>query len=84
MNVLLVEFFGVGFYLFTLGLFVFFLLGTVTILGVSLASLLLFAVILASLVSLYLLFIQAVVLKNWCEWCILSAVVNFLILFLVL
>lgn len=78
------EFFGIGFYLFALGLFVFSLLGTATILGIPLLSLLLFAVIPASLASLYLLVIQAVVLKKWCEWCILSAFVNFLILFLAL
>ena len=78
------EVFGIGFYLFTLGLFVFSLLGVTTILGISLLSLLLFAVVLASLASLYLLFIQAFILKQWCEWCVLSAFVNFLILFLVL
>ena len=78
------EVFGIGFYLFTLGLFVFSLLGVTTILGISLLYLLLFAVVLASLASLYLLFIQAFILKQWCEWCVLSAFVNFLILFLVL
>jgi len=78
------EVFGIGFYVFVLVLFVFSLLGTVAILGIPLASLLLFAVIPASLASLYLLFVQAVVLKKWCEWCILSAFVNFFILFLVL
>lgn len=39
---------------------------------------------LAFTASLYLLGIQAFVLKEWCEWCILSAAVNFLILFLTL
>jgi len=78
------ELLGIGFYLLALGLFVFSLLGGITILGIPLLSLLLFAAIPASLASLYLLFIQASILKEWCEWCILSAFVNFLILFLTL
>ena len=78
------EFFGVGFYLFALALFVISLLGNTMILGFPLLFLLLFAVIPASLVSLYLLFVQAFILREWCEWCILSAIINFLILFLAL
>jgi len=78
------EFLGVGFYLFALGLFVLSLLGTTMIVGIPLLSLLLFAAIPASLASLYLLLVQAFILKEWCEWCILSALVNFLILFLAL
>lgn len=77
------EAFGIGFYLFTLALFSLLQLGITIILGVSLLSLLLFAAILASLVSVYLLSIQAFILKKWCEWCTLSAAVNFFILFLV-
>ena len=78
------EVFGVGFYLFALSLFVFSLLGVTTIFEISLFSLLLFAAIPASIASLYLLWIQAVVLKTWCEWCVLSSLVNFLILFVAL
>ena len=78
------EFLGVGFYLFVLSSFVLSLFGITTILGIPLFSLLLLAVILASLASLYLLFVQAFILKEWCEWCVLSAFVNFLILFLLL
>jgi len=75
---------GIGFYLFVLVLFVLSLLGSTISLGLPLITLLLFAAIPASLASLYLLFVQAFILKEWCEWCILSAVVNFLILLLVL
>ena len=78
------EVFGNGFYLFVLALFVLSLLGNTMIFGVSLLSLLLFAAIPASLVSVYLLSIQVFILKQWCEWCILSALVNFLLLFLAL
>ncbi|MCH7828752.1 vitamin K epoxide reductase family protein [Patescibacteria group bacterium] len=78
------EVFGVGFYLFVLALFVLSQLGNTMGLGLPLLSLLLFAAISASLASLYLLFVQAFILKKWCEWCILSALVNFFILFLVL
>ena len=78
------EVFGIGFYLFALSLFVFSLLGVITIFEISLLSLLLLGVIPASIASAYLLWIQAAVLKTWCEWCILSASVNFLILFVVL
>ena len=78
------EVLGVGFYLFTLALFVLSQLGNTMLFGVPLLSLLLLAVILASLASLYLLFLQAFILKEWCEWCVLSAFVNFLILFFIL
>ena len=78
------EVFGIGFYFFALSLFVLSLLGVITIFEISLLSLLLLAAILASIASLYLLWIQAAVLKTWCEWCILSALVNFLILLVVL
>ena len=78
------EVFGIGFYLFALFLFVLSLLGNTMSLGLPLLSLLLFAAIPASLASLYLLSVQVFILKEWCEWCILSALVNFLILFFIL
>ena len=78
------EALGIGFYLFVIGLFTLFSLGVTTIFSIPLFSLVLFAAIPASLASIYLLVIQAAILKEWCEWCILSAVVNFLILVLAL
>lgn len=78
------EVFGIAFYVFVLGLFILSLLGTTIIFGVPLHSLLLFVAIPASLASLYLLLLQAAILKKWCEWCVLSSLVNFLILFLAL
>ncbi|MDA1337495.1 MAG: hypothetical protein O3C23_01895 [bacterium] len=78
-----IEALGIGFYLSLLGIFTLSTLGVIAIVGVPLSFVVLFIAIPASLASLYLLFIQAV-LKEWCEWCILSAVVNFLILALVL
>lgn len=78
------ELFGIGFYLSVLGLFGLSFLGTAEIFGFPLRSLLLFAAIPAVLASLYLLLIQATILKEWCEWCILSALVNFMILGLAL
>ena len=32
----------------------------------------------AAIFSLYLVFIQAFILKEWCEWCLASALINFL------
>lgn len=74
------EVFGIAFYLFCLLLFSLSFLGSSLLLGFSLVALLLAAATVASLASLYLLLIQAFVLKEWCEYCVLSALVNFLIL----
>jgi uncharacterized membrane protein len=74
------EVFGVGFYLFALLLSFISFFGLENLFGIPLLSLLLFAVIPAVLASLYLLLVQATILKEWCEWCILSAVVNFILL----
>ncbi|RJQ13447.1 vitamin K epoxide reductase family protein [Candidatus Parcubacteria bacterium] len=41
----------------------------------------LFIAIIAAIASSYLLVIQFSVLKNFCSWCIFSAVINYLILF---
>lgn len=76
------EAFGVGFYLLVLGSFALSLLGVDALGGFALLLLVLAAAIAASLASLYLMAIQAFVLKEWCEWCLLSALVNFLILLL--
>jgi len=78
------EVFGLAFYLFVIALFVLSLLGVSVIAGIPLLSLLLAGAIPAFLVSLYLLGVQAIILKGWCEWCLLSAFVNLLILFIVL
>lgn len=74
------EVLGIGFYLFCLSLFALSFLGITSFLGFSLNVLLFLGAIPASLASLYLLGIQAFVLKEWCEYCLLSALVNFLIL----
>lgn len=41
------------------------------------------AVTLAAITSLILIFIQAFVIKEWCEWCLGTAVINILIFILV-
>lgn len=71
------EVVGIGFYVLVLVLFFLSWLGVASILGIPLGALLLTLAIPASLTSLYLLGIQALVLKKWCDWCILSVLVNF-------
>src|SRR3989339_60505 len=43
------------------------------------SKLALFGVSFSFLFTLYLLFVQAFVLKKWCFWCLMSAVINILI-----
>lgn len=78
------EFLGAGFYISAFILFLLGFLGRETIAGFSPESILLILAVPASLASLYLLGIQAFVLKEWCEYCLLSALVNFLILLVLL
>ena len=52
----------------------------VSLFGVQLIYVLKLLSALAALGSVSLIFIQLVVLKEWCEYCLLSAVVNFLLL----
>lgn len=70
------EVVGIGFYILVLVLFFLSSLGIASIPGFSLGVLLLLLAIPASLTSLYLLGIQAFVLKKWCDYCILSVLVN--------
>ena len=74
------EILGIGFYLSCLFLFGLSFLGHTFLLGISLNTYLVLAAIPASLASLYLIGVQAFILKEWCEYCLLSAAVNFLIL----
>lgn len=71
------EVVGIGFYGLVLVLFFLSFLGIPAILNFPLGALLLTLAIPASLTSLYLLGIQAFVLKKWCDYCILSVFVNF-------
>ena len=34
------------------------------------------------LVSLYLIFIQAFVIRSWCTWCVLSAIISYFIFYI--
>lgn len=74
------EAFGLAYYLFALGTFGYAAIGGPFLAGVSIVFLLKIATVLASFASVYLLVIQAFVLKEWCEYCLLSAFVNFDIL----
>ena len=47
-------------------------------------ALLQFAAVLALTSSLILVFVQAFVLKKWCEWCLATAVINLLLFFFVI
>lgn len=40
------------------------------------------AVLIAAIFSLYLLFIQAVILKKFCSWCLIAILINLLIFYL--
>jgi uncharacterized membrane protein len=71
------------------------LVGTLYFLGIFLVTLLGFSQIpfikqgltlssaAAAIFSLYLIFIQAVILKKWCEWCLISALCSISIFFLI-
>lgn len=71
------EVIGIGFYVLVLVLLFLFFLGVSSILGFPIGALLLTLAIPASLASLYLLGIQAFVLKKWCDYCVLSVLINF-------
>ena len=71
------EALGIGFYILVLILFLFSFLGVASIPGFPLGALLLLIAIPASLASLYLLGVQAFILKKWCDYCILSVLINF-------
>jgi uncharacterized membrane protein len=76
------EAFGIGFYLLVLALFFLSFLGVTSIPGLPWGALLLLLAIPASLTSLYLLGVQAFILKKWCDYCILSVFINFSIHYL--
>lgn len=71
------EVVGIGFYVLVLVLFFLSFLGVASILGFPWGALLLTLAIPASLTSLYLLGVQAFILKKWCDYCVLSTLVNF-------
>jgi len=71
------ELVGIGFYVLVLILSFLSFLGVASIPGFPWGALLLTLAIPASLVSLYLLGVQASVLKKWCDYCILSVLINF-------
>jgi len=48
----------------------------------STSSIMITLTALASLFAVYLLFLQAFVLKKWCEYCIITSTITFLILLL--
>jgi uncharacterized membrane protein len=71
---------GIFFYVVVFGGALLLSQGREMILGLSVISLLRIAAILAALVSLYLIGVQAFSLKMWCEYCVASALINGLIL----
>jgi uncharacterized membrane protein len=72
---------GVENTLFGIGYYVFLLLFPYLSLDVGLLR---FVVSVAALASLYLLYIQFKVLRKWCDYCLLGALINFILLYLVL
>jgi len=71
------EVVGIGFYVLVLVLFLLSFLGVASIQGFPWGALLLTLAIPASLASLYLLGVQAFVLKKWCDYCIIATLINF-------
>lgn len=76
------EVFGIAYYFFVIGVFFWLGLGgSQEILGFSAKFLLFMASLLAAGASAYLVFVQARKLKEWCEYCLLSAGINFALFF---
>lgn len=71
------EVFGIGFYLLIIILSLWHIGGSAFI---KLNELIFFLSLIATLASTYLLIIQFTALRNYCSWCIFSAVFNYLIL----
>lgn len=67
-----VEFFGMGYYLFTLLSYIAFFIFSFPPPSVFIFLVFVLTII-AFLFSVYLIFIQAAVLKQWCTWCLASA-----------
>lgn len=76
------EALGILFYLGVVGAVLLMAQGREVVLGFSIPDLLRSAGALAFLVSLYLVGVQAFLLKMWCAWCLASALINGIILFL--
>ena len=76
------EALGILFYLGVVGAVILMAQGVEVLFGFSILVFLRSAAVLAFLASLYLLYVQAFKLKMWCEYCIVSAAINTLILLL--
>lgn len=77
------EAIGALFYLGLLGAVLWEAFAGPVLLGTELLLLLRVAAVLSAILSLFLLAIQALALKEWCEWCLVAIVVNILIALLV-
>lgn len=74
---------GILYYIFLIGVFL--IDGFYGFLGISFYwNILLFVTGLAGLTSLYLVYIQIFVLKEWCEYCLVTALVNILVFLILL
>ena len=74
------EIFGMIYYSLVVILSLVFIFGTEILLGFSLSSILILMAVAGVLFSIYLTYIQFFVLKATCDYCLLSALVNVLIL----
>ena len=71
---------GMLYYIILAVLVILFLSGFTTIAGISVNLTILIITSVAVLASIYLTFIQWLVLKKWCDYCIGSTIINVLIL----
>jgi len=71
------EIIGMAFYLLMI---VYSLLNFSLSLPLLLSSVVLFAALMAVGFSVYLLFVQSVILKTFCSWCLIAIGINFLLL----
>jgi len=70
---------GIIYYLVVALLVVLFMAGIVGFGSVGIYSTLIFLGAIAVAFSIYLTYVQGVILKNWCQYCLASAVINLLI-----
>lgn len=78
------EVWGAVYYFVVLTLALLILLGLIEAGGLNIELVLRIITSLAALGSVGLIFIQLVVIKEWCEYCLLSAAVNFLLVIAIL
>lgn len=76
------EVMGMAYYLLLIVSVILLMSGVTAIFNFSLTNLIFIVSGLAAVVSIILIYIQAIILKNWCEYCLASSLINIIIFIL--